>query len=153
DRVKDAKSLSAAIAMMHVNGMGELFTLNPVQDSADARNVIAGIDQGGLGLPDRDYYLKDDDQTKKIRAMYRDFVVSMLVDAGRPKATAEKSADAILTLETEIAKVSKDKVARRKPKEMYNKIDRGGVAQKMPHFDWDSFWKTVGLGDVKDVTV
>ena len=56
-------------------------------------------------------------------------------------------------LETEIAKISKDKVARRDPKGTYNKIDRAGVVKAMPHFDWTGFWKTLGLADVKDVTV
>ena len=78
----------------------------------------------------------------------------MLVDA-RPQARrrGEVEPTTIIALETEIAKVSKDKVARRDPKGMYNKIDRAGVAKAMPHFDWDAFWKGVGLGTVKDVTV
>jgi putative endopeptidase len=153
NRVKDAKSLSAAVAMLHAYGMNALFVLGPTQDSADARNVIAGIDQGGIGLPDRDYYLKADDKMKKIRASYHDYVVAMLVAAGRSTATAAKSADTIIALETEIAKVSKDKVARRDPKGTYNKIDREGVAKAMSHFDWNGFWKTLGMPAVKDVTV
>ena len=67
-KVKDAKSLGATVIELHAQGMSStLFDLSPVQDSADARNMIADIDQAGLGLPDRDYYLKDDAQTKKIR--------------------------------------------------------------------------------------
>ncbi|HUJ63540.1 MAG TPA: M13 family metallopeptidase [Kofleriaceae bacterium] len=151
--VKDAKSLTRAIAILHSQGLDALFVLSPVQDSADARNVIAQVDQGGLGLPDRDYYLKDDDQSKKVRAAYQDYVAATLVEAGEPKGAAERDAAQDLALETEIAKVSKDKVARRDPKGMYNKIDRGGVAAAMPKFDWELFWKTVGLKEVKDVTV
>jgi len=153
DKIKDAKSLTAAITQLHVNGMNALFTMAPTQDAADATRVIAEINQGGLGIFDRDYYLKDDDQTKKIRAAYHDLTIAMLVDAGRKPADAAKSADDILALETELAKVSKDKVARRDPKGMYNKVDRAGVAKAMPHFDWEVFWKGVGLGTVKDVTV
>src|SRR4051812_10860683 len=66
DGVKDAKSLSTAIAQLRAGGFPMLFSLSPAQDSADARNVIADIEQGGLGLPDRDYYLNDDAQTKGI---------------------------------------------------------------------------------------
>ena len=153
DRVHDAKSLSATVTQLHVYGVNALFNMGPSQDAADATKMIADVEQGGLGLRDRDYYLKDDDQTKKVRAAYHDLLVNLLEDAGKKPDAAAKSADAIMALETEIAKVSKDKVARRDPKGMYNKIDRAGVAKAMPHFDWDGFWKGLGLGTVKDVTV
>jgi predicted metalloendopeptidase len=149
--VKDAKSLSRAVAVLHSQGFNSLFELGPTQDSADARNVIAGIDQGGLGLPDRDYYLVDNDQMKQIRAAYAEYVTKLLTIAGHGKTAAAETAD-IIALETQIAKISKDKVAMRDPKGTYNKIDRTGVAKAMPHFEWDTFWKTVGLKEVKDVT-
>jgi putative endopeptidase len=151
DRVKDARSLTATVAAQHAAGLQTLFALGPVQDSADARNVIAGIDQGGLGLPDRDYYLNDDDQTKALRTAYQAYVENLLGAIGH-KAAKQEAAD-IVALETEIAKVSKDKVARRDPKGMYNKIDRAGVTKAMPAFDWDAFWTGVGLKANKDVTV
>ena len=153
DRVHDAKSLSAAVTMLHGYGINALFSMGPSQDAADATKMIADVEQGGLGLRDRDYYMKDDDQTKKVRGAYHDLLVSLLVDSGKKPDAAAKSADAVMALETEIAKVSKDKVARRDPKGMYNKIDRDGVAKAMPHFQWDAFWKGVGLGTVKDVNV
>jgi putative endopeptidase len=151
--VKDAKSLSKAITVLHSQGFSALFPMGPTQDSADARNVIAGIDQGGIGLPDRDYYLKDDDQTKHIRSEYESFNADLLVEVGHKADAAKAEAADITALETEIAKVSKDKVARRDPKGTYNKIDRAGVQKQMSHFEWDVFWKGVGLKDVKDVTV
>jgi putative endopeptidase len=151
DQVKDTRSLTQAIAALHASGVAALFALDPTQDSADARNVIANLDQGGLGLPDRDYYLNDDDASKAIRAGYLTYVETVLGAIGnkapRPAATA------ILALETEIAKVSKDKVARRDPHGMYNKIDRAGVAKAMPRFDWDAFFAAIGLPSVRDITV
>jgi putative endopeptidase len=153
NRIKDAKTLTAAVATLQAAGVNVLFDFGPIEDSADATRMIAGIDQGGLGLPDRDYYLVDDAQHVKLRAAYAELVTTMLVAAGhKPDAAKQEVAD-ILALETEIAKVSKDKVARRDPKGMYNKIDREGVAKAMPHFEWNAFWKTVGLASVKDVTV
>ncbi len=151
--VKDAKTLSKAIAVLHSQSLNALFQLQPIQDSADARNVIAGIDQAGIGLPDRDYYLKDDPQLKKVLGAYEDYVASTLVAVGHKADAAKAETADIIALETEIAKVSKDKVARRDPKGTYNKIDRKGVADKMPHFDWEPFWKTLGLKDNKDITV
>ncbi|HEY1556809.1 MAG TPA: M13 family metallopeptidase [Kofleriaceae bacterium] len=150
--VKDAKSLSRAIAVLHSQSFDILFDMGPTQDSADAKSVIAGIDQGGLGLPDRDYYLKDTDDMKQHRADYAHYVAKLLVIAGHKPDKAATEADEIVALETQIAKVSKDKVAMRDPKGTYNKIDRTGVAKAMPDFDWKVFWKTVGLKDVKDVT-
>src|SRR5262249_13647393 len=140
-----------AIAVLHSQGSRALFTLAPTQDSADARNVIAGIDQGGLGLPDRDYYLEAD--KKPLLDQYESLVADLLVMAGHRPVAAKDEAAQVIALETAIAKVSKDKVARRDPKGTYNKIDRGGVAKAMAHFDWDGFWKANGLSTVKDVTV
>ncbi|HEU0037210.1 MAG TPA: M13 family metallopeptidase [Kofleriaceae bacterium] len=154
DQVKDAKSLSQTIAKFHAaGGYNFLFSMSPTQDSANAKNVIAGIDQGGLGLPDRDYYLKDDDQSKGLKAAYEGYVASMLVEMGRKPEVAKTEAAQIVALETEIAKVSKDKVARRDPKGMYNKIDKAGVAKAVPTFDWTYYWKTVGLAKVDGVDV
>jgi putative endopeptidase len=151
DKVKDLRTLTAAIANLQASGVDALFVLGPRQDAADARNVIANIDQGGLGLPDRDYYLKDDEHSRSARGAYQVYAETVLGALGR-KAAKQDAAD-IVALETEIARVSKDKVARRDPRGMYNKIDRAGVAKAMARLDWDLLWATVGLKDVKDVTV
>lgn len=144
-RIKDPRTLSAAVARLHAAGFGVLFSFGPTQDARDATTVIAGLDQGGLGLPDRDYYLKDDEASKKLRASYQGYVADMLVALGRKPAVATTEAAAIVALETELAKVSKDKVARRDPKTMYNRLDRAGVATAMPAFDWATFYKTLAV--------
>ncbi len=152
-KVKDAKTLTAAIASLQQSGINALFVFGPTQDAGDATRVIGNIDQGGIGLPDRDYYLKSDEQTEKIRGAYRAYVQSLLEEVGhKPDAAAAEAAD-IIALETEIAKVSKDKVARRDPRGTYNKIDREGVAKAMTHFAWDAYWKAIGLAEIKDITV
>jgi putative endopeptidase len=151
DKVKDARSLTAALGALDAAGFSGLFVLAPTQDSADARNVIAGIDQGGLGLPDRDYYLETDEHTRGVLAAYQSYVESLLAALGH-RAARQEAAD-VIALETEIARISKDKVARRDPRGNYHKIDRAGVARAMPRFDWDAFWAAVGLRDVRHVTV
>ncbi|MBA2543831.1 MAG: M13 family peptidase, partial [Deltaproteobacteria bacterium] len=107
DKVKDVKSLSATVATLHASSVSVLFGMFPTQDAKDATRVIVGIDQGGLGLPDRDYYLNSDDQTKAVRTGYEAYVVQMLTLLGRKPDVAKTEAAAILALETEIAKVSK----------------------------------------------
>ena len=150
--IKDTTSLSSVIAALHAAGFSQLFNAGSTQDSADATKMIAGLDQGGLGLPEREYYLKTDAASKKLRDTYEAYVASALVAGGYKQADATKLAGDILALETEIAKVHKDRVAIRDPKGTYNKIDRAGVAKAMPHFAWDKYWTTVGLPKVQDVT-
>lgn len=145
DKVKDTKSLSAAVATLHAAGIGVLFAFAPTQDAKDAKMVIASMDQGGMGLPDRDYYLKDDEQSKKLRPEYEKLVTSILVEAGRKPDVAKSEAAAIIALETELAKVAKDKVERRDPTTMYNRLEKAGVAKAAPSFDWATFWKTTGV--------
>lgn len=152
-KVKDGKSLAAAVAQLHAAGFGVLFGMAPTQDSADASKVIIGLDQGGLGLPDRDYYLKDDPQSKGLKTAYEGYVASMLTELGHKPAAAKREAAEVVALETELAKVSKDKVARRDPKSMYNRLEKAGVAKAAPSFDWAAYWKTTGLAKVDGVTV
>ncbi len=151
DRIKDTRSLTAALAMLQAAGVSAVFVLEPIQDSADARNVIARIDQGGLSLPDRGHYLADDESSRQIRSAYASYAEAVLTTLGHPAAKPE-AAD-IVALETEIARLSMDPVARRDPQRTYHKLDRAGVARLMPAFDWEVFWAGVGLKDVKEVTV
>ena len=107
--------------------------------------MIGGLDQGGLGLPDRDYYLKDDDASKALRADYQAHVAKVLELLGRAPAVAATEAADIVALETELAKVSKDKVARRDPQTMYNRLDKAGVQKAAPSIDWAAFWNKTGI--------
>jgi putative endopeptidase len=151
DKVKDAKSLSQTIATLHASSVGVLFGTSSTQDSKNAQSVIVGLSQGGLGLPDRDYYLKDDPAHKTVLTGYQAYVTDMLTQLGRKPDVAKTEAAAIIGLETEIAKVSKDKVALRDPNGTYNKIDKAGVAKAMPTFDWTNYWKVQGLDKVDGV--
>ena len=152
-QIKDAKSLSAAVAMLQPLSSNPLFGFSATEDFADATKVIGGFSQGGLGLPDRDYYLKDDDRSKALRTAYGEYATAMLVAAGHPADRAKTEALDILALETELAKVSKDNVALRDPKGYYNKVDRAGLGKLMPHFEWDAFFKALGTPALVDITV
>lgn len=152
-KVKDSKSLSAAVSFLATHNVQTLFSFGPTEDFADVTKMIGSIDQAGLGLPDRDYYLVDDDKNNVLRAAYTEYLAALLVEAGHKADAAKKEANEILALETEIAKAHKDKVAMRDPKGVYNKIDRAGVSKAAPHFDWDGYFKTIGQPDLKDITV
>lgn len=145
DKVKDAKTLTAAVSRLHADGVQALFGYAPTQDAKNATQVIAGMDQGGIGLPDRDYYLSTDEQSKKIREAYQGYIAAILGEAGRKPEVAKTEAAQILALETELAKLGKDKVERRDPATMYNRLDKAGVQKATPSFDWPTYWKAVGL--------
>jgi putative endopeptidase len=152
-QVKDAKSLGSTVSWLHEQGIGVMFVYGSEPDPGNVTHVIGNLDQGGLGLREKDYYIKDDDQTKKVRDAYKQYMSELLVDAGRSPADAAKQADTLLALETDIANVSKSKIERRDPKTMYNKIDLDGIKKQMPDFDWDGFLKAVGTPGQTDLDV
>ena len=162
DAIKDAKEIPALIAELNrTAGTVTPYGLQPNapiviavhQDNKDATKYVADLQQSGLGLPDRDYYLKDDDaKLKGMRAEYRKHVEKMLAMAG--DAQAAKSADAVLALETALAKAQWDKVALRDPIKAYNKFETGKLAGLAPGLDWDAFLEATGLkGKVDSVIV
>ncbi|HEU4535364.1 MAG TPA: M13 family metallopeptidase [Polyangiaceae bacterium] len=151
--VRDVPSLVAAVAELHRLDVTPLFDIGSEQDSKDATRVIARLDQGGLGLPDRDYYVNDDPKSKEIRAKYLEHVARMMALAGKKAADAKKAADEVMALETELAKVSKTRVERRDPSGMYHKLDRDGVARLAPSWKWDAYFKGLGFADLRDINV
>ena len=162
DAVTDSKGVAALIAALNrenaaITGYGlqatAPLTMFIHQDNKDATHYVADLQQGGLGLPDRDYYLKDDDaKLKGMRADYRKHVEKMLSMAGDVQAA--KSADAILALETAMAKAEWDNVALRDPVKAYNKVEIAKLATLAPGIDWDTYIDAAGIkGKVDSVIV
>jgi putative endopeptidase len=151
--VKNKKSLDAAIGVLHKNAISVLFRFSSTPDFIDATKMIGDMNQGGLGLPDRDYYLKDDERNTGIRKAYETHVAAMLVLGGLSKSAAAKGAADVLKIETEIAKVSMTRESRRDPANIYHKIDREGVEKLVPSFNWSNYFKTVGTPNIKEITV
>lgn len=151
--VKNSKTLDAAIAQLHKSSIPVLFRFGPSPDFVDATKMIGDLNQGGLGLPDRDYYLKDDERNKGIGKAYQEHVAAMLVLGGYSKAAATKGAADVIKIETELAKVSMTRESRRDPANIYHKIDRVGVEKLVPSFDWAAYFTTVGTPAIKEITV
>ena len=152
-RVKDVKSLGAVLTELHRHRIWALFDIAADQDFKDATKVIASLDQNGLGLPDRDYYLRTDEKSVALRKTYQAHVATMLALGGAKKAAAEKAALEIVKLETELAKVSKTRVERRDPHGIYNKIDRAGVEKTVPAFPWAAYFDGLGRPELKEINV
>jgi predicted metalloendopeptidase len=142
--VTDVASLASAIAHYQLEGVSVPFWLYPEQDQKDATRMIAGLDQGGLGLPDRDYYLSADPAMVKIRDAYKAHVARVLVLAGATAAEAATQADQVLTLETALAKVSMTKVDQRDPNKTYSPMDLKGLEALSPTLPWGDLLAAMG---------
>ena len=142
--VKNGKSLAAVVAKMHLKGQGALFSMGAMQDLKDAKEVVFGLYEGGLGMPDRDYYLNDDEKTAKVRELYKAHVVKMLVLAGDKEAAAQKKMETIFALEKKLAESTRTKVEKRDIAAMYHRLDKAGTKKLAPLFSWDFYMAGIG---------
>src|SRR5271170_1130654 len=115
DAINDRKSLDAAIVRVQREGASVLFRFSSAQDIMDSTRVIATASQGGLGMPDRDYYFRDDDKSKQLRADYERHVAKMLELAGDAPDQAAAEAKTVVAIETALAKASRTRVELRDP--------------------------------------
>jgi endothelin-converting enzyme/putative endopeptidase len=113
------------------------------QDFDDATKVVAAIDQGGLGLPNRDFYIKDDAKSKEIRGQYETHISKMLALSGENPEQAAADAKTIIAIETAMAQAQMDNVARRDPKNLNNKMSLEQVQALTPSFDWKHYIEVV----------
>jgi len=119
------------------------FGFSSGQDFDDASKVVAQIDQGGLSLPSRDYYLKTDDKSVELRKKFRAHVQKMLTLAGESQTQATADADTVIELETALAQPQMDNVKRRDPKNLNNKMSLAELRELTPSIDWDAYLKAV----------
>ena len=134
----DRKALVGLIVKLHRMGTPALFHFTSTQDYKNSSEVIAEADQGGLGLPDRDYYLKDDPKSAEIRKKYAAHVQRMFELAGDTPETAAAKAQAVMAIETALAKGSMDRVSRRDPANTYHRCPRAEFLPSPPRSIWAS---------------
>ncbi|HYK16381.1 MAG TPA: M13 family metallopeptidase [Bryobacteraceae bacterium] len=146
-------ALPAEIARLHSIGANVLFTFSSGPDLKDSTMNMADIDQGGLGLPDRDYYLKDDAPTTAIRREYVAHVQKMLELLGEPAAKAAADSQAVLRFETALAKASLDRVSRRDPDKTYHKLPLADFTALAPDFDWSAYFKALNTPQFSGLNV
>jgi putative endopeptidase len=156
DRIAALKApgeLPQELAHLHTLGVNALFSFSSDQDYKDATQEIAEADQGGLGLPDRDYYLKDDAKSKEIRQQYIAHVTNMFKLLGEAPAQAAADAQTVMRIETELAKVSMDRTARRDPSNTYHKMTTAGLQQLAPSFTFATYLRDTATPPVTTVNV
>ena len=130
-----------------------LFSVDAEQDAKDSTETIAGVDQSGLGLPDRDYYLKDDAKSKELRDRYVDHVARVLQLLGDTPEQAAAGARTVLRIETELAKGHMSRVDRRNPDNVYHRMPRARLKELMPSWPWDRDFEQMGIAGIKDLNV
>lgn len=142
--LKDKKQLPALLAVLHDVGAGAFFAFGPVPDFKNASMNIAGADQGGLGLPDRGYYFRDDPKATETREKYVQHVQRTFELAGDKPPAAAAKAKAVMALETKLAKGSLDLVSRRDPSKQYHKMPVAELQALSPGFDWKAYFDAAG---------
>jgi endothelin-converting enzyme/putative endopeptidase len=142
--LKDKSELAQEIARLHRDGVGALFELSSGQDFKDSSQVIAQFDQGGLGLPERDYYLKEDAESAELRKKYVAHVERMFTLAGEKPERAKADAAIVMRIETALAKGSLDLVSRRDPEKVYHKMTRPEVEALDKNFRWSQYLTASG---------
>ncbi len=130
-----------------------LFRFESIQDFRDANQVIANADQGGLGLPDRDYYTKDDAKSVELRKQYLAHVQKMFELLGEKPDTAAAEAQTVMRIETALAKGSMTRVERRDPKALDHKMTSGELEKISPEFHWQIYFTKVGMPSVSSLNV
>jgi len=154
ERIAEVKSKSdiadVAAAMTDDN---VLFRFDSIQDFRDANQVIADADQGGLGLPDRDYYTKDDAKSQELRKQYVAHVQKMFELLGDKAEVAAANAQTVMRIETALAKGSMTRVERRDPKALDHKMTSGELETLSPEFHWPTFFAKVGMPSLASLNV
>jgi len=153
EAIKDRNDLLKKIAHLHTIGVPTLFDFDAGQDAKDSTRDIAQATQGGLGLPDRDYYTKTDEASKKLRDQYVDHVTKMLTLLGESQNTASDHAKKILALETSLAQASRTRVELRDPQKNYNKMTQPDLQKLTPDWKWSDYFKDINLIEPGDINV
>ncbi len=137
DTLTQINGLAALLARLHNEGVNALFSFGQEQDAKNSNLVIGVADQGGLGLPDRDYYLSTDSKKVEIRKLYAQHILKMLQLAGQKNT--EIAPASILKIETALAEASLSRVDRRDPKNLYHRLERKGLIDRVPAFRWNEY--------------
>jgi predicted metalloendopeptidase len=151
--IRDRATLQEEIARLQERGVNALFQFGSEEDRKNSSQVIAAALQGGLGLPDRDYYTKTDDESKTLRQKYVAHVARMLEFAGDAPATAAEEARTILDFETKLAEPAMTRVERRNPDNTYHPYRGEELAHLTPRFSWTAYFRAEGVPEGITVNV
>ena len=147
------KDLPELLAHMIKTGSGPFLRIASEPDPKNSSQIIGGMDQGGLGMPDRDYYLKIDDKSVAIQKQYVTYLTKVFGLLGATPTDAAKRAQAVIAMETEMAKGSLDRVSRRDPEKMYHKMSIADLQALAPAVDWKMFLQSLGTPPMETMDI
>jgi len=157
DAISELKSVSEITAriahLQFAYGETILFSQGSIQDPDDSEQQIALLDQGGLGLPDRDYYVNDDAKSKEIRQHYLVHMQKVFELMGSSAEAAKKNAETVMRMETSLAKAQLTRVDRRDPYKLKHKMKVADLNQLVPALDWNAYYKTLQYPNFEIVNV
>jgi len=153
EAINDRKTLDAEIARLQREGAGVVFRFGAGQDIKDSTRVIAFANQGGLGMPDRDYYFRDDEKSKQLRADYLQHVAKMFELGGDPADRAAAEANTVMTIETALAKASRTRVELRDPEKNYNLLPLSEIKTLTPDWSWENYLHAIGAPPLEQINI
>ena len=146
-------SQGAIIVMGRASGPAPAFNFGSQGDFKNASTVVASSDQGGLSLPDRDYYLQTDEKSKQTRQQYQEHLVRTFQLLGDPLDRATAAAKNVMDIETALAKGSLERVKRREPRNLDHTMSRKEFTELSPSFAWDQYFRGIGAPDFQSLNV
>lgn len=153
DGLADIAGIQSEIARLHIYGRGALFNFGSGQDAKNSSEMIGQLGQGGLGMPDRDYYLANDPKSTKLREAYQSYITAMFKLIGYDDPKAASALQSIMTIETRLAKAARTRVERRDAEKNYHRMTQKDLAVLAPSFEWNRFFVGVGWANPGDVNV
>jgi endothelin-converting enzyme/putative endopeptidase len=153
DAMKTAQDLAPVLAHLHSMGVNALFNISSGQDFKDSTVVIAQADQGGLGLPEKDFYFRTDERSVATRKEYVAHLARLLKLMGVPEAQAAKQADDVMALETAMAKVSMDVTSRRDPAAVYHPMTLTKFEGMSDSFAWSRYFAALKMPKIDNLNV
>jgi putative endopeptidase len=151
--IQDRAGLEKEFEHLQSVGISVPFRVDSTQDFKDSTKVTGEIDQRGLGLPDRDYYTKEDEKSKDTRAKYVAHVAKMFELMGDSAETAAAESKTVMDIETGLAKASMTRVERRNPDNVYHLMSVAQIKTLAPHLDWDGYFEATGLAGKGEINV
>ena len=146
--IQNTSDLVIEAAALNSKGLNCFFTDYVAQDDKNSDMMAYKLDQGGLGMPNREYYFKTDDRTIKVRTAYKAYLIKTFRQLGADEATAQKDADDVFKLETRLATASRKLEDLRDPYKNYNKMGLPGVSKLAPNINWNDYTNHIGIAKI-----
>jgi putative endopeptidase len=153
DALKSKDELFSLVAKLHMIGVNAFFDFGAEQDLKDPSSMIGTVDQAGLGLPDRDYYLKNDAKMLEVQKLYQEHLKKMFALLGKTEPEVTQASTHIYQIEKALAESSTDRVERRDPAKIYHRLEKAGLEKLSPELNWNQYFASLGYPKVDAINV